>query len=445
MKRESVFLMFLLTILVVGSSRALEVQGVEASGTVYIRADGSIDPPTAPISTIDNVTYVFTGDINDSIVIERDNIVVDGALHIVEGAGSGIGITLSGRNNVTIKNMTIKAFGGTSISLSNSAGNSISGNNITDNGGCIFLQSSSTNSISGNNITNNDNNGIILLNSEGNTVSGNNITANKPGAISFDYSDNNAISGNTITNNVHGITLYSSSSNSFSENTIIANGYYGILLGSSSSNNNVSGNNITNNYGAGIELGNSAGNTISRNEIINDVRGIALDSSSNNVLSGNNVTNNDYGIELSISSSNLIFHNNFVDNTNHLSIMFSSVNIWDNGYPSGGNYWSDYDVIDQKNGPYQNLTGSDGIGDTPYLIGTNDADNYPLMNPWTRLPSDINGDGIVDPYDAIILANAFNSTPEDVNWNPNADMNGDGFVDIFDAILLASNFNKLVP
>jgi hypothetical protein len=28
------------------------------------------------------------------------------------------------------------------------------------------------------------------------------------------------------------------------------------------------------------------------------------------------------------------------------------------------------------------VTGYDGLGDTPYLIDSNNADNYPLMNPW---------------------------------------------------------------
>jgi parallel beta-helix repeat protein len=166
------------------------------------------------------------------------------------------------------------------------------------------------------------------------------------------------------------------------------------------------------------------------------VRGIVLDSSSNNVLSGNNVTNNQYGIELSISSNNLIFHNNFVDNTNQVSIMFSSVNIWDNG--SRGNYWSDYLT------KYPNATeiDSSGVWNTPYIINMNDADHYPLMNLWVRLPGDINSDGIVDIYDAILLANAYNSTPGKANWNPNADINGDNIVDIYDAILLASHYNQ---
>ncbi len=53
---------------------------------------------------------------------------------------------------------------------------------------------------------------------------------------------------------------------------------------------------------------------------------------------------------------------------------------WDNGYPSGGNYWIGYVSNDTFKGPYQNITGSDGIADTPYTIDADDIDHYPLMN-----------------------------------------------------------------
>jgi hypothetical protein len=53
---------------------------------------------------------------------------------------------------------------------------------------------------------------------------------------------------------------------------------------------------------------------------------------------------------------------------------------------------------------------------------------------------DINGDGIVDIYDAILLANAYGSRPGKPNWNPNADLNGDGVVDIYDAIILSNHY-----
>jgi hypothetical protein len=52
-----------------------------------------------------------------------------------------------------------------------------------------------------------------------------------------------------------------------------------------------------------------------------------------------------------------------------------SNNTWDDGYPSGGNYWSDY--LTQ----YANATEIDhtGIGNTSYVIDANNIDRYPLM------------------------------------------------------------------
>jgi len=56
--------------------------------------------------------------------------------------------------------------------------------------------------------------------------------------------------------------------------------------------------------------------------------------------------------------------------------------------------------------------------------------------------ADIDFDGSVDIYDAILLANAYNSRPSDPNWNVAADINNDNVVDIYDAILLANNYGK---
>ena len=58
----------------------------------------------------------------------------------------------------------------------------------------------------------------------------------------------------------------------------------------------------------------------------------------------------------------------------------SSVNVWDDGYPSGGNYWSDYGGVDAFRGPNQDLPGSDGIGDTQYVIDVDNRDRFPLMS-----------------------------------------------------------------
>jgi parallel beta-helix repeat protein len=107
-------------------------------------------------------------------------------------------------------------------------------------------------------------------------------------------------------------------------------------------------------------------------------------SSSNNTIADNNISNNRDGIRLSSSSYNRIYHNNIIDNTNQAYDDTSYGNQWDNGYPSGGNYWSDYVGLDNFKGPHQDIPGSDGIGDTNYSIDFDSVDNYPLMGPYTN-------------------------------------------------------------
>jgi hypothetical protein len=58
------------------------------------------------------------------------------------------------------------------------------------------------------------------------------------------------------------------------------------------------------------------------------------------------------------------------------------------------------------------------------------------------IPGNINGDGIVDIFDAILLANAFNSSPGNPKWSPNADLMTNDAIDIFDAIVLANHFGQ---
>ena len=112
---------------------------------------------------------------------------------------------------------------------------------------------------------------------------------------------------------------------------------------------------------------------------------------------GNNITGNYVGIRFSSSSNNRIFHNNFIDN--HVDVYDPSWNYpqntpstysLDNGYPSGGNYWSNYKGTDLYSGVYQNETGSDDIGDTPYVfIVENETvytDYYPLVEPVPVIP-----------------------------------------------------------
>jgi len=87
------------------------------------------------------------------------------------------------------------------------------------------------------------------------------------------------------------------------------------------------------------------------------------------------------GLEIINSLDNVIYHNNFVMNKSQIYIR-DSMNVWDNGYPFGGNYWSDYSDVDLYCGPNQNIPSRDGIWDHPYVIDANNTDNYPLKKPY---------------------------------------------------------------
>jgi parallel beta-helix repeat protein len=445
----------------------------EWTGTVYIRADGSIDPPDAPIITYDNVTYTLTGNITsnaDGIVVQRDNIIIDGAGYTLQGtkAYRSKGIDLTERSNVTIMNIRITIFTygiylkfstsnsiignsitntGTGIDPSGSSNNIIIRNNITNNVAgiwiCIFNLGSSNNVIMGNDISANMGTGIYLPNSSNNSIIGNKITANKETGIHLATSSNSIIMGNDISaNDGFGVHLFRSHNNSIIGNKIAANEGYGIFLIDSSksiimgndisanykygiylpgsSNNSIIGNNITNswkgiylhnssnnsiignkiaaNEDTGIDLLDSNNSVIMGNKITSNLHGISLSSlndviirnvimgndisandgfgvhlfrSHNNSIIGNNITNNGCGILLYAASHNFIYHNNFLTNRIQASTL-SAWSVWDNGYPSGGNYWSDYFGVDAN---------GDGIGDTPYIIDESNVDRYPLMKP----------------------------------------------------------------
>jgi len=129
---------------------------------------------------------------------------------------------------------------------------------------------------------------------------------------------------------------------------------------------------------SGIEVGPYSNCTITDNIIVLNKGGISLLFGGNHTISNNTLSSNYCGINIVYSTDNKIFHNYFLNNTQHVYTA-GAVNIWDDGYPSGGNCWGNYTDVDLFRGPYQNETGSDGIWDHPYVIDSNNKDNYPVV------------------------------------------------------------------
>jgi parallel beta-helix repeat protein len=377
-----------LTVLLVSTfSTLLRVQKVEASGTITIRSDGFVDPPWAPINRIESL-YTFTDNINESIVVERSNVVIDGAGFTVQGSRTfnSIGIFVYQVDNVTIQNATVRDFYvGISLNATSNSGllrnnitnndwgdvglvhtnnNDISGNRISGSGNGVFVEYSNNANIEGNDITGNYYYGVYFFYSSDNSLAENNITAttNGPGLNILYSSNNNNIAENNITKNPEGIVVSYASNCSILENNI-EDGNRGISLvgdpshsGFPPSGNNISGNRITNST-YGIYILAASDNDISANDITNSNKGIYLrQNASSNSISENNLTENDYGVWLESSSNNNMIFGNKASNNNLYGIYIqqSSRNrISENDLSNDG--WGLY-MYDDSN--YNDITGN---------------------------------------------------------------------------------------
>ncbi len=151
----------------------------------------------------------------------------------------------------------------------------------------------------------------------------------------------------------------------------------------------IDGNNVS---GAVVGLYVVGGNhtTVRRNTISNAFRGVNLLYVRNATVVENEIAGDHLGMYVGWVQDVHIYHNNFVSN-NQSAYQDPSTNVsWDAGYPSGGNYWSDYHGTDVCSGPNQTTCqGGDGIGDTPYVVASNAGrivDRYPLMAPYVPPP-----------------------------------------------------------
>jgi parallel beta-helix repeat protein len=329
------------------------------------------------------------------------------------------------------------------ICLENSNGNNISFNNVIDNIRGIYIWYSDYNNLSYNNVTNNSygiyigysdfitlfqnrmvTDGVTLRgDSQGhynsheidtsNTVNGkpvyywknenegtvpdgagqiilancNNIRIENYSidetsiGILVGFSDDNIIIGNNISNNRIGIDLAFSDRNIIKFNEVYESYYTGINLEDSKQNDILENSIKWNRYGIYLfqsEENNVIGNIVSEN----DRFGIDLTFSHDNKLIGNILQSNyEYGIYIHGCADNIYYHNNFIENFNTSYIHLNIRGFWNDSYPSGGNYWSDYSGVDMFKGPNQDIPGSDGIGDIPYYLDPSNQDEYPLMSP----------------------------------------------------------------
>ncbi|MCK4444570.1 MAG: right-handed parallel beta-helix repeat-containing protein, partial [Thermoplasmata archaeon] len=227
----------------------------------------------------------------------------------------------------------------------------------------------------------NNSKSIQLMFSHDNLVTGNNISGGR--GFEIVGSNDNIISSNNISTNWawRGMHFSGSFRNALVNNTV----FNSSTIELEGSSNNMIRNNQFMNNGLGLNLYLSTENLIENNTIsLSNNSGLELwVLSNNNTIANNTISSNGlYGIYVRHSFDNTVYHNRFINNSEQAFNHVNCSNQWDNGYPMGGNYWSDYTGTDGWSGPLQNILGSDGIGDSPYDIqGGFDEDRYPLMSP----------------------------------------------------------------
>jgi parallel beta-helix repeat protein len=312
-----------------------------------ISSNGVCDAPN--INQNGNV-YTLTGDINGTLVVNCDNIVLDGAGYSFLGQGQSSGIWLQNRHYITIKNLNIDCFAN-GIRFSQSDWNitsgeytpgyttncSIQGCNITRcNIGisCTAVQSCS---FLGNCVANNTQG--MSLSGSGNIFRDNKFEANTISFVDYSYVANDVVANDIDTSNsVDGKPIYcwvnkenmtipndagmvelNNCRNISAQGLKLNNDYIGILV-YNSSNCRISCNQLSN-CSFGIRLRSCFNTTIFDNQFRENDKAIELihiyDHNENNVIANNLVTDNRNGIDVSYSSNTTVASNQIINNTGY--------------------------------------------------------------------------------------------------------------------------------
>ncbi len=182
------------------------------------------------------------------------------------------------------------------------------------------------------------------------------------------------ILGNRIKDVTHGLVMFQSNDSYIADNIFESIGLSSAIQ-LNFANKNLIKNNTIGSCVEGIQIWqNSNNNTVSENTITScQDTAINFQYSNDNTIIGNNISRSGLGTSIYGSNRNIISNNNYVYNV--VQIGASETYYLTFGYNRSintifGNYWSDYNGTDAN---------GDGIGDSPYIIDTNNKDDYPLM------------------------------------------------------------------
>lgn len=321
-------------------------------------------------------TCTLTTDVTETIQIDSPNITLDGNNHSITGSGTGYGIYIYNKTNVTIKNCVVSNFTG-GIYISSSTNNNLFQNSFNSNYYGISGYASSFNNIAGNTVSLNSSYGIHFNQSSNNNLTNNVTNSNSYGIYLQAGSGSNTVNGNTTNLNTIGIYISNNSDNIITGNIATGNSYSGFII-PASSNNVINSNNVSGNNGFGMVISSGSSNSITNNIASNNLySGIQLSGGSTNSISENTISNNNtYGIRLDNVTNSNITNNTAESNNMGFCLYYNSDNSFMNNNISGNTEYGIFLQTCQNNtiggiGTQQSNTitnnGTSGI----YLISSN--------------------------------------------------------------------------
>ncbi len=242
----------------------------------------------------------------------------------------------------------------------------ILGNRVSDAGGPgIFVIAASDVEVSGNDVFHNYD-GVVCVDCHRATIAENNITESWGPTIKYNSAcggSGQSTDGGTeppVT-----VCLFIVVPPSYAGNAVAI--HYSTEV-------EILGNDLSHNNGSGVRLWDA-----------NDYGRYPLPPATDVVIADNEIGwNNGSGVFVEDFTGVRVFHNRFLNNTHQANETGMARVQWDDGYPNGGNYWSDHTAEDEFGGRAQDEeTGADGILDEPYthfLV----LDRYPLARPPAR-------------------------------------------------------------
>lgn len=155
--------------------------------------------------------------------------------------------------------------------------------------------------------------------------------------------------------------------------------------------------NVVSGAPVGLDVNHSLTGTLADNQLSYNALG-AIESGDTGVTwTSNDFLSNDRSLSFSPGAEVSVFHNNFVADAGvELPGRLAASPYWDDGYPVGGNYWSNWTGPDVESGPAQSSAGSDGLVDAPVLLGGGWSDRYPLAQPWNLSAVTFSEQGLPD-------------------------------------------------